>query len=131
MNIQVLVVSFDSKSFARQYAQETHLKWPLLLNHDLSLYHAYDMVRGSWWSIYNPLSIARYLALMIRGKKPGKPGKDWRQLGGDVLIDPDRIVRLHHVSEHPHDRPSVDSILTIKDQFSDSQPNSKAPDPSR
>lgn len=114
-----MVISFDSEAFARQYVQETGLEWPLLLNNNLTLYHAYDMVRGSWWDIYNPLSIGRYLSLMFRGKKPGKPGRDWRQLGGDVLIDPNRMVRLHHVSEHPHDRPSVDSIIAITDSVSD------------
>lgn len=114
----MIVVSFDSKPFAQQYIQETHLRWPLILDPKLVLYHGYGMVRGSWWDIYNPLSIGRYISLMIRGKKPGKPGKDWRQLGGDVLIDPARLVRLHHVSEHPHDRPSVESIIKITDNIS-------------
>ena len=48
---------------------------------------------------------------MLRGVQPGKPGEDWRQMGGDVLIDPSGIVRLHFVSSDPHDRPSLEEIF--------------------
>lgn len=33
------------------------------------------------------------------------------QRGGDVLIDPAGIVRVHHVGDGPADRPSVESLL--------------------
>ncbi len=93
------------------YVKATKLKWPLLLDSEQKLYTSYGMSRGSWWDIYNPVSVWNYLQLILRGKLPGKPGRDWRQLGGDVLIDPVGIVRLHHVSDNPHDRPSVETIL--------------------
>ena len=115
-NIQVKVVTFDDAAMARAYIADTHLTWPLLLDQKLSLYSAYGMVRGSWWSIYGPKSVWKYISLMVRGQKPGTPGKDWRQLGGDVLVDPNRIVQLHHISEGPHDRPSVDALLEVVDK---------------
>lgn len=111
LNVSVKVVTFDADYMARVYVKQSELKWPLLLDSDQTLYTAYGMTRGSWWSIYGPVSIWNYLKLMARGRRPGKPGKDWRQLGGDVLIDPDGIVRLHHISAGPHDRPSVPSLL--------------------
>lgn len=89
------------------------MKWPLLLDPDQSLYAAYGMRRGSWWQIYGPGSIWNYLGLMLKRRLPGKPGKDWRQLGGDVLIDPDGIVRLHYISADPHDRPPVKLLLSM------------------
>jgi len=36
---------------------------------------------------------------------------DISQRGGDVLIDPDGIVSLHHIGVGPSDRPAVESIL--------------------
>ena len=38
---------------------------------------------------------------------------DINQLGGDVLLDPNGIVQLHHVGKGPADRPSVDSLLDV------------------
>ena len=96
---------------ALAYVKSTQLAWPLLVDSELALYSAYGMGRGSWWSIYNPASIWKYIKLILGGQAPGRPGSDWRQLGGDVLIDPKGIVRIHHVSTDPHDRPTVDSII--------------------
>lgn len=112
-DIRVKVVSFDGDIMADAYRSQTNLEWPLLRDVDRSLYQAYGFTRGSWWDIYGPQSIWKYLKLIFSGRRPGKPGKDWRQLGGDVLIDSAGIVRLHFVSENPHDRPSVDEILEV------------------
>lgn len=115
LQIDVKVVAFDNDVMAMAYVKSTGLQWPLLLDTDRELYAQYGMHRGSWWDIYSPTSIAKYIRLMIGGKKPGKPGSDWQQMGGDVLIDPDGIVRIHHVSTNPHDRPTAEEILSIVD----------------
>lgn len=77
------------------------------------LYRGYQMGRGGWWAIFGPASIWHYLQLLARGRRLHKPGRDWWQFGGDVLIDPRGIVRLHFVSASPHDRPEVDSLLSV------------------
>ena len=96
---------------ALAYVEQTDLSWPLLLDTDRSLYRSYQMDRGSRWAIYGPASLWHYLTLIFQGRRLQRPGTDWRQLGGDVLIDPTGIVRLHFVSTSPHDRPDVDLIL--------------------
>jgi hypothetical protein len=111
LNVETKVVTFDADFMAKAYVANIKMTWPLLLDPEQTLYDAYGMRRGSWWAIYGLPSIWNYLKLIFRGRLPGKPGKDWRQLGGDVLIDPNGIIRLHHISTGPHDRPSVDSIL--------------------
>lgn len=112
LGIEVVVVTFDADFMARAYVEQTKLPWPLLIDGDRKLYRAYDMARADWWSIYGPASIWHYMKLVFgRGRKIEKPGSDTRQLGGDVLIDPEGFVRFHYVSESPHDRPSVDEIL--------------------
>lgn len=113
LNVRVKVVAFDNDVMALAYVKETGLVWPMLLDSEQQLYKAYGMERGSWWDLYGPASIWKYLRLIFSGQRPGKPGSDWRQLGGDVLIDPEGIVRLHYVSGDPHDRPPVNAILAI------------------
>jgi len=98
---------------AQAYVASASLVWPLLLDADKNLYRRYSMERGTFWQLYNPLSILKYLLLIATGTVPGKPGSDWNQMGGDVLIDPDGVIRMHFVSSNPHDRPSVKEILSI------------------
>jgi len=112
LGIDVAVVTFDADFIARSYVEQTKLTWPLLIDSDRKLYRAYGMERADWWSIYGPVSIWHYMKLVFgRGRRIEKPGRDFRQLGGDVLIDPAGEVRFHHVNESPHDRPSVEEIL--------------------
>ena len=109
--IEVKIVAFDDDVMAKAYAQQTNLPWPILLDRERELYAAYGMEKGSWWDVYNPVSVIRYIWLILRGRNVGKPGSDWFQMGGDVLIDPNGIVRLHHPSSNPHDRPSVKQLF--------------------
>ena len=111
-NVDVAIVTFDADFMTKAYVEQTGLPWPLLVDSDHSVYDAYGMGQGSWWSIYGPVSIWNYLKLIFKGSGIHKPGSDYRQLGGDVLIDPEGIVRFYHGSESPHDRPSVKSLLS-------------------
>lgn len=113
INVEVAVVAFDADAMARDYVKRTGLPWPLLIDSKQRLYTAYGMTQGSWWTIYGPPTIWGYIKLILGGRMPGKPGKDWRQLGGDVLIDPKGIVRMHYVSDGPLDRPSIESLLAV------------------
>lgn len=112
-NVIVKIVAFDNDFMAKAYVASAGLTWPLLLDLNQEVYRDYSMQRGTFWQLYNPLSILKYLLLIATGTPPGKPGRDWNQMGGDVLIDPDGVVRMHFVSNNPHDRPSVKKILGI------------------
>ncbi len=112
-HVAVAIVTFDADFMAKAYAKQTNLPWPLLIDSNHSTYNSYGMGHGSAWAIYGPASIWNYLKLIFKGRRIHKPGSDYRQLGGDVLIDPEGIVRLHHTSESPHDRPDVDEILAV------------------
>ena len=108
----VAVVTFQAGPLVKAYVEETKLQWPILIDTQLSLYKSYGMERGSHWNVLGPSSVWKYLKLMSQGKMPKMAVGDVWQLGGDVLIDPSGIVRLHHVGIGPADRPSVESILT-------------------
>ena len=111
--MKVAVVTFQAGPLVEAYVRETGLRWPILVDDGLSLYHAYGMEHGTWWYLWGPPSIWVYLKLMARGRWPKLPAGDVSQLGGDVLIDPTGIVRLLHVGNGPADRPAVDSILGV------------------
>lgn len=112
------MVTFEVQAVARAYLKQTNLRWPLLIDESRRLYESYSMYRGSWAKIYGPRSWSAYAKLMMRGRAVQRPTGDVHQLGGDVLIDPGGIVRLHHVGSGPADRPSVESLLSTVERHS-------------
>jgi len=114
-NVDVAIITFDADVMATSYVRQTGLRWPLLIDSEHRTYDAYGMGRGSWWSILGPASIWNYLKLILRGRRVHKPGSDYRQLGGDVLIDPNGIVRFYFASDSPHDRPDTAEIFASMD----------------
>ena len=53
---------------------------------------------------------------MLQGFRLGKMGKDFLQLGGDVLVDPQGVIRLYYASHDPHDRPDFSEIQGVIDR---------------
>lgn len=98
---------------AQVYVRDTQLTWPILVDESLTLYAAYGMERGRWWEIWAPASWWMYAKLLLRGRRLQRSAGDPGQLGGDVLVDPRGIVRLHHIGRGPADRPGVEAILAV------------------
>ncbi len=113
LSVQVAVVTFQAGPLVAAYVRETGLSWPILADPNLELYQAYSMEHGKAWNIYGPAAVWSYVKLMSRGRKPKPPAGDVTQLGGDVLVDPSGIVRMHYVGKGPADRPPVDTILDV------------------
>jgi hypothetical protein len=111
--IRAAVVTFEAGFLARAYVEETGLPWPLLVDGKRELYHAYGMLEASFREIWGPATLWVYLKEVLRGNRPGKSSGDISQRGGDVLIDPTGIVRLHHIGRTPAHRPPVDAILQL------------------
>lgn len=110
-NIKVVVVTFEAGFLARRYQEDTGLAWPLLVDEKRDIYRAYAMLDAGFWDIWGGRTWLAYLKEILHGRLPKKSAGDIRQRGGDVLIDPEGIVRLHHVGNGPADRPSVAAIL--------------------
>ena len=83
----------------------------MLMDETRELYHNYGMFSASFWDIWGPKTWWAYFKEIMKGHTPHLSTGDVSQRGGDVLIDPGGIVRLHHVGEGPADRPSVDIIF--------------------
>ena len=111
LDIQVVVVTFQSGPIVEAYAREPPLAWPILIDISLEMYQAYGMKRGHWWGIFGPPAWWAYVKLLLRGRRLRMPSGDVSQLGGDVIIDPDGIIRLHHVGAGPGDRPAIHALL--------------------
>ncbi len=115
-NVKITIVTFEANYLARSYAEETNYKFPILVDESREVYSAYNMLSASFWEIWGPRTWAAYLKEFARGNWLKKSEGDISQRGGDVLIDPAGILRLHHVGDGPSDRPAVSSILLALDK---------------
>jgi peroxiredoxin len=111
--LKVVVVTFAHDFLARSYVEDTALTWPLLIDGDRQVYSAYGMLNASFWDIWGPKTWLVYGRELLKGRKLEKSEDDIYQRGGDVLIDPDGVVRLHHVGDGPADRPEASQIFSI------------------
>lgn len=106
------MITFEAGYLTQRYVEETSLAWPLLVDDNRETYRNYDMLSASFWDIWNPETWWVYLKEIAKGNAIKKSEGDIYQRGGDVLIDPGGIVRLHHVGKGPADRPAVEAILS-------------------
>jgi peroxiredoxin len=111
--LKVVVVTFAHDFLARSYVEDTALTWPLLIDGDRQVYGSYGMLTASFWDVWGPKTWLVYGRELLKGRKLEKSEDDIYQRGGDVLIDPDGIVRLHHVGDGPADRPEAARIFNI------------------
>lgn len=111
LNLQPVIITFENDYFARAYVAETGLDWPLLVDQQRESYRSYGILQASFRDLWGPQNWWVYLKELLKGGKLRLPTDDIYQRGGDVLIDPNGIVRLHHVGRGPADRPAVATIL--------------------
>jgi hypothetical protein len=111
--LKVVVVTFAHDFLARSYVEDTGLTWPLLIDSDRQVYRSYGMLTASFWDVWGPKTWLVYGRELLKGRKLEKSEDDIYQRGGDVLIDPAGIVRLHHVGDGPADRPEAGQIFRI------------------
>jgi hypothetical protein len=69
------------------------------------------MFSASFWDVWGPKTWWVYLKEILKGQKLRTSAGDIFQRGGDVLIDPAGIVRLHYIGKGPADRPTIEMIL--------------------
>lgn len=111
--IAVLVVSFEARERVRAYRDATGLAFPVLLDQTRRLYRGYAMDRAGFFDLWGPATWLAYARELLAGGRPGPGGGDTGQRGGDVLLDPAGIVRLHHVGAGPGDRPGIETLLRV------------------
>ena len=117
LGVEVVVVAFAIPEWLALY--EHDLGRPgvrFLSDPGRASYAAFGFPRGSAPRVWlDPRVWRRYAALVARGRRPPRrPHEDTLQLGGDVLVDRDGIVRWTYRSRGPEDRPSLPELLSAR-----------------
>jgi hypothetical protein len=112
LDVRVVVVSFAAPASLAAYRERLGLEDALLLSDtDRAAYAAFGFDRASVARAYlHPRVWWRYATLLVRGRRLERPEEDTLQLGGDVLVDRDGVVRWTYRSRGPEDRPSLAEV---------------------
>ena len=110
---EVIGVSFESRQRLFQLSRQMQLPFPLLSDPERDVYQAYRMRLGSLSRVLAPGTIWAYLKLLAKGRLYHFRRSDFRQLGGDLVIDAAGIIRFEHRSSSPHDRPVAGRLLEV------------------
>jgi len=112
LGVQVLIISFGADHWARAWMLETGSPYPLLLDPERATYQVYGL-GSSFIRVWSPKVMWHYLKLILRGEHMRPVQGDPHQLGGDVIVDADGVIRLIHRSKDPVDRPPVEKLLAV------------------
>ncbi len=107
----VIAVSFESRDRLFQLSRQMQLPFPLLSDPERDVYRTYGLQSGGLLAMLGPGTVWAYVRLLARGRCFLFRRSDYRQLGGDFVIDGEGIIRYEHRSAAPHDRPPVDRLL--------------------
>lgn len=119
LGVRVAAVTFEGLEKAKPYAEELQLApWPLLIDEEKKVYEAFGMGSAGLWGVMQPANWVGYGQLFLQGYAPRVPlpGTDVLQLGGDVLIDPAGIIRLHDCSEPAYRLPPEKFLEVVRGQ---------------
>ena len=111
MGADVVAVSFEPRDRLFQLTRQLQLPFPILSDPELDVYAAYSLTQGSLLKIFSPKTVLAYLKHFARGRRYEHAASDWRQLGGDFILDQDGTVLFEHRGQTPTDRPTVASLI--------------------
>lgn len=112
---EIAVVFFDSTDRLADYRRNLDIpdRIRLLADPDRRSYQAFRIGRGSWWRVWGPKTIKKYLRLIRDGRDYHRheAGTDTLQLGGDFVIDPTGHMSYAYRPPDPDSRPPVDDLI--------------------
>ena len=113
LGAEILVVSFADPGRLADHQTYLGLRFTVASDVERRAYRDYGLLTGSFFQVWHPKVILKYVSLAMRGMKPKMPYKDadLAQLGGDFVIGPDGRVAYAYTSTRPDDRPPVDDLL--------------------
>jgi hypothetical protein len=112
LNAKVIIVTFGSLLGAQTWLKETCSPFSVLMDPQRDVYRAYGLERSLLRS-WNLKTIWMYVKLLASGRQWRGIQGDSSQLGGDFIIDSNRIISMVFRSHDPTDRPPVITLIDV------------------
>lgn len=114
--VLIAVVSFAPPEKLVVYQRQRNWPFPILSDPERSAYMRFDLGPMSWLQLFGPATLKLYARIMLKGRRLQYYGKDdYRQGGGDFILDRRGNLLFAHRSRNPADRPSAQTLLEAID----------------
>jgi hypothetical protein len=107
----LVAIGLGDASYARQFREDTGIKFPLLIDEKKEAYRAADLGKASLLHLLRKDNAAARKRAKAGGHQQHKLGKDPFQLGGSFVFAPGNVDRYVHVSETFGDNAPVTDLL--------------------
>lgn len=108
----VAAIGMGTTEMAADFATESNIPFPLLVDSSRQSYRALEIDKGSWSDVIGPRVWRHGLAAIREGHKLSTmPKQDPRQLGGAAVIAPGGEVRYLHRATTSSDLAPVEELL--------------------
>lgn len=111
----IAVVTFAAPGLLAAYRQHLAVPFPVLSDPDRVLYRLLGAERGARRQVWSLGTLRTYARLLCKGRRLRRPTEDIRQLGADVVVGRDGIVRYLHLPATPASRPPVQALIDALD----------------
>jgi peroxiredoxin len=98
-------------AYARDFAEERDIRFPLLVDETSASYRAVGTLKASKRQLLNPRLAVASAATVARGHVQGKPGRAPMVLGAAHVIRPDGTVAYAWVNDDFDDNAPVGDLL--------------------
>jgi hypothetical protein len=112
-NGEVVVVSFENAEGIKRLIAGHKLPFVFLLDSGREIYNCFGMVYRAKGPVMTWKTILQQIRLRLSGYPRQKRGSDIRQMGGDVIIDRQGIIRFIHRSAYPEDIPDIKEMMDV------------------
>lgn len=110
--IAIVVVSFAPAERLVLYQQKHQWPFPIFGDPERAAYAHFGLERLPWRRVFSPSTIKFYTGALLKGGKLHNYGRDdYRQSGGDFVVDRTGKILFAHRSHDPADRPTVRQLL--------------------
>ena len=126
--IAVVAISFADPAKLAAYQERQRWPFELFADPQRRAYAAFNLKRLSWFRVFSPATLTRYLKLKLSRpgmKREGYGGDDIYQSGGDFLVDRSGTILFAYRAQGPADRPAparllqeIDRVLSMQDRAS-------------
>jgi alkyl hydroperoxide reductase subunit AhpC len=117
LDTRVLIISFGTLSAVQAWLKKTCTAFEVLLDREREVYKGYGLER-SYGRSYSIRTLWFYIKQLLAGHSMhSSHGDDKSQLGGNIIVDQDGLVRLVYLSHDPVDRPSAEYLLGYLRKF--------------
>lgn len=101
----MVIITFEPIQRLPVPTEKETMDFPYYVDEGRTLYRYYGLFKAGFWDLWGFRTWLTYVHLLLKGWKIVKSASDIYQRGGDVLIDPHGVIRLHHIGTGPADRP--------------------------